>query len=1090
VKHDIVLRLKPPLLLGLPRIEIEEPAEIATSKGRLAAGPPAWSVKRRYFAGAPDVDGIGSWLYDSLGSEMARAISGAVSGPMRLFVTSTAEMEDLLLTTPWEVLEESRNDLQLDEEVSLIRSFDCGTQAITPQTIDVALRLLVTFANPDDDIPHLDEHLQDLRALVKTTDDAIAIEVVELTDYATVQSAGAKFGPNVVYHIGHAEQPEPGDKVSLRIGARGKRAYLNGAHFTQLMQSLSPNVFVLNACTAVSGQEMNPYLGIAREALAAASAIVCMQTQVPTGASRRFGEALLGDLANGVELSRAVKHARFAMIAGQPLGGGGLAHFTRFIPVQLACGRADPRFTVAERELSLLRLKNRLKSHLETIERLLPRSFDAQVDDLLSKESGVALITGPTASGKSTSLRARLRVLIDSAEASRYLYYKAQPRTLDKTSGVRQLVDDVTGDSQFGWLTASLKSRIAEKREPDAQREISELATWLAEETFVGRRNVVVLDDLPPSLATEIATIAARVIRKGLLVVVTREDAPGDLNVHRIAFTHMTEEEIAAASGSTATARDMLQRTGGVPYFVLKSIEKKPIVAEFLGAYIAALPEEARRVVQLAALSRTPLPHEWVGDSGDATPLLRETNQQLGIIDLARDAVVSELSDHTVATLRTDLFEWFDDGARQRTAGATERERARRWKEEAIDQALELAKLYAGQSDPAVKSSQLDPIKAAKAVEECLENARSLSFELHRYLILETGDAVSAKALWERYRDVDRGFERDADTAYGEALAGVGELPNADRVLEGVTGTYERDEVQVRALLIRDEVVRRMGRSDTFELRLELLHEAREVALELHHSHLDDKSLSELVGDVEQSLGNALAYGRHARLEEAEKHLREAFRIFNELGDPRAYRASSEIIEMRRYNELMSEAERQEAIETIRRQFDHLVISLMREDAVRHRYELGRLNLDPRHRAKWFRAAFETAGDSYAPLNWHAALQWKIAELEAGDHSEAEIRFYAEKLASWPEDVWSLRLRRRALLVLASSAITREGGANDAAQLLSGAWQIVEQMHEKGEGRGDRAERLSIAHKIDHLSQSGTSVLVDERLLRETLQEA
>lgn len=1073
--RDIVLRLKPAVLLGLPRIEIEEPAEIATLKGRLAAAPSAWSVNRRYFAGVPDVDGIGTWLYESLGGEMARALSGSVSGPMRLFVTSTAEMENLLLTTPWEVLEESRKDLQLAEEVSLIRSFDCGTQATTPQTIDVALRLLVTFANPDDDIPHLDDHLQDLRALVKTTDHAIAIEVVELTDDATVQSAGAKFGPNVVYHIGHAEQPTPGDKVSLRIGARGKRAYFNGAHFAQLIRSLSPNVFVLNACATVSGQEMNPYLGIAREALAAASAVVCMQTQVPTGAARRFGEALLGDLANGLELSRAVKHARFAMIAGQPLGGTGLAHFTRFVPVQLACGRSDPRFTVAEQELSLLRLKNRLMSHVETIKRLLPRSFDAEVDELLLKKSGVAVITGPTASGKSTTLRGRLRALIDSADPSRYLYYKAPPRTLDKTSGVRQLLDDLTSDGQFGWLMASLKSRIEEKPEPDAHREIPELATWLTEETIVGRRNVVVLDDLPPWLATEIATIAASVPSKGLLVVVTREDIPGDLDVHSIPFTHMTEAEIAVASGNAATASDVLQRTGGVPYFVLKSIEKKPIVAEFLSAYVAALPEEALRVVRLAALSRTLLPHEWVGDFGDAIPLLLETNEQLGIIELVRDAVVAEISDQTVGTLRADLFEWFDEGARQRTDGAVERERARQWKEEAIDQALELAKLYAGQS--------------GEAMEECLENARNLSFELHRDLILVAGDAVSAKALWERYRDVDQRFRRDSDTAFGEALAGVGALPHADRILEAVTGSHELDDVQISALLLRNDVVKRMGESGTFGIRLELLNEALDVALTLRRSHPDDTALIQLLGDVEQSLGNALAYGRHARLEEAQKHLREAFRIFDELGDLRAYRASSEMIEMRRYNDLMSEAERQEAIETIRRQLDHLVVSLMREDAVRHRYELGRLELDPRYRAKWFRAAFETAGDSYAPLNWHAALQWKLAELEAGDHSEAEIRFYAEKLAKWPEDVWSLRLRRRALLVLASNAITR-GEASDAAQLLSGAWQIVEQVYEKDEGRGDRAERLLIARKIDHLSHSGTSFLVGERLLRQTLQEA
>lgn len=1064
--HDLVLRLRR-ALFGSLRLEIGEPANLEASEGRLAKPPPAWSAERRYFAGDPDVASIRGWLHDSLGGPLVRAISGYATGPARLFVVAAEEMPEVL-ATPWEVLEESHGDLQVGEQLSVIRSFECRTNVTPPEAIPVALRLLITCANPDGDIPDFEEHLDDLRALEKTTDDAVSIEVVEFSDYAAVQKAGAAFLPNVVYHFGHAEPPAPKVKVALRVGLRGNRNYVDGAQYAQLVRSFSPNLFVLNACAAVSGHDLNPYLGIARETLGAAPAVVCMQTKVPSGASQRFSGSLFGDLAAGVQLSQAMRRARLAMVQGQVSGSGGLPLFTRFIPVQLACGTSDPSFTLAETELSRRRLRNRLKSHLETTRRLLPRSFDQPVDDLLANGAGVAVIIGPKACGKSTTLRARVRARIESATDSRCLYYRVEGELPDPNSAARQLLAELTAPAQYGWLTASLRARIAEKREPDAHREIAELATWLSEESGLGRRYVIVIDDLPPALAADIAGIAAGVIDKGLLVLVTRE-APS-VDVRRVDFSYMSEAEIAAATGDASAASALRERTGGVPYLVVAELEGQSVNPEFLDSYLQTLSDDALHAVQLAALSRTPIPREWLEIGDEAVAVLNETSEGLAIVELVRDVVTFDSEQE--AALRGELHDLFVDASAQRVRGPVEIARRRRWKEEGVHQALELAKLFGPESE---------------AADECLRNALELSLDLHYESIVEIGDAVSAKAMWERHRDVSIDLDREAETAYGEALAEVGELDHADHVLEGVTGTGARDRIQVQALLLRSNIIKRSGKSGAFATRRELLNEAREVVLELVERRPDDEALLELHGDVEQSLGNLLAYGSHADTSEAEQHLKEAVRIFAALGDLREYRASAEIIEMRRYNRLMTEAECAAAIETIIVQLDQLAVRSMREDAVRHRYELGRLEPDPRRRAKWFGEAFQTAGDSYAPLNWLAAVQWKLAEIEAGDAVDDDVVRYAAKLAQWSEDVWCQRVRRRALFVNGRRAIER-GEAASAAALLAEAWQIVESRYADGEGRGDAAARMAIAVAIDQLARSGTA-FVNTALLRDTLEQ-
>src|SRR5262249_15789811 len=159
--------------------------------------------------------------------------------------------------------------------------------------------------------------------------------------------------------------------------------------------------------------------------------------------------------------------------------------------------------------------------------------------------------------------------------------------------------------------------------------------------------------------------------------------------------------------------------------------------------------------------------------------------------------------------------------------------------------------------------------------------------------------------------------------------------------------------------------------------------------------------------NLEHTLGNVLGYGEHAKPAEALQHVREAQRLFEELGDAQQFGEIAELIEIRRYNAerdngRFTEQERREAIETLQANYRRLITGAMRAEAIRHLYELGRLETDASKQAEWFEQAYRRAGDGYAPWGQHAAIRWRMAQIEAGlvafDSVASELKGYAEKL--------------------------------------------------------------------------------------------
>jgi hypothetical protein len=136
----------------------------------------------------------------------------------------------------------------------------------------------------------------------------------------------------------------------------------------------------------------------------------------------------------------------------------------------------------------------------------------------------------------------------------------------------------------------------------------------------------------------------------------------------------------------------------------------------------------------------------------------------------------------------------------------------------------------------------------------------------------------------------------------------------------------------------------------------------------------------------------------------------------------------------------------------------------MREDAVRHLYQLGRLEKEPAEKAAWFRRASERAAGSFSPLDLHAELHWKLIELSMGKDTQAEALAIVEKLRRWPEDSWTLRVRRNALRDLADHALAH-GDEATGVEWLQEALSIARHFQENGESRRDADERVALERK-------------------------
>ena len=180
----------------------------------------------------------------------------------------------------------------------------------------------------------------------------------------------------------------------------------------------------------------------------------------------------------------------------------------------------------------------------------------------------------------------------------------------------------------------------------------------------------------------------------------------------------------------------------------------------------------------------------------------------------------------------------------------------------------------------------------------------------------------------------------------------------------------------------------------------------------------------------------------------------------------RRFMAVSERIEIKRYNGLLKEEERREAIATLLENRSKLVTRASRFDAIMHSYELGRLATDPADRVTYFHDAFRRAGDTYQPINWHAAISWRCAQVEAKaatfENVAPELERYAERLGEWHADGWSRRVRRDTLQFLAEN-YQKLGQIERAFAAAEKCWEAVLEIARVGEGRKDPARRAEVA---------------------------
>jgi hypothetical protein len=176
--------------------------------------------------------------------------------------------------------------------------------------------------------------------------------------------------------------------------------------------------------------------------------------------------------------------------------------------------------------------------------------------------------------------------------------------------------------------------------------------------------------------------------------------------------------------------------------------------------------------------------------------------------------------------------------------------------------------------------------------------------------------------------------------------------------------------------------------------------------------------------------------------------------------------AVSEQIEIRRYNGMLRDEERRAAIAVLLENRSKLITRATRYDAIMHSYELGRLATDPVDRVTYFHDAFRRAGDTHQPINWHAAISWRCAQVEAKaatfEEVAPDLEQYAERLGDWHTDGWSRRTRRDTLQFLAEN-YQRLGQTEQAFAAAEKCWEAVIEIVRAGEGRKDPSRRAEVA---------------------------
>jgi len=1011
---------------------------------------------------------------------------------LRVLITAATDLQADLMIVPWEVLEstDTKQGLPLGERLSVLRVLLPDQTPCEPLLAGESLRVAILWANPFNDIPGLNEHLQELKTFFDDHPGELAlIGPIELTGIVSARESLAEERPHLVYHIGHAVQ-ERGQAVQMVIGPQGSPRHCGVEEFRLLLQQIGPpRLVLLNACATAVGLEQNPYLGAALNFAQQIEAVITMQTMVPARAAEQFAAQLFRDLSNQKGLAESVKRGRLAIQKGEGFCDQPGGSFTPFIPVVLQRTRQDNLFSIDTPAREVAYLLTLLRQRIERIDFYMERAHDKQVRDLLQNPWSaprVTVITGPSGSGKSTSLRRQISALLttDNYRAGRrWLYYETSTAPLSARSleqHIHQLLVSFAGEFP---ITGGLRNQFVNRRHARPEDALAVFANWLHEEAQEGKNYCVCLDGLPSELASMLAERASRVLTDAgaLIILAEAPKLAPKLPIRVLSTQWMNEGEVREAlrhKGRPVDAQSVetiVRFSNGLPYFVTGYLRRGALPAgqphdlaeDFVKALQPGLKENQVEALCFAAMCRTPIPRTILEKlySRDALQELSTNLNLLGAtqgdcyqIPEALREYFSILPTLDRLTLHQNALDEFyttaeaADGAHHGMTVAS----VTRWYREALHHALSIAQLFGlEQRDRAL---------------EALDVARTIAELLHGRYLGEADEIGAGRAMWEDFRQtaysLDCFDDRSSDARYAECLMRVSEYEEAEALLEAVADSSELDRILLMVLFLRSNLIKERGRSGELELRIELLNQALDVAKKLYETDDNKRWVKQQIASLEHSLGNALGYGRHARPEAALSHLESAQKLFEELGSPLQFRTVSEGIEIRRYNEELSEEARKKAIATLKQNLRSLITREMRYDAILHLYELGRLESEPASRAFWFQQAHARAANSYAPLTWHAAINWRISQVEGRlatfDEIAPHVEQYAADLSTWSNHAWSRRTRRKALHFLAEHYLI-SGQFEKAYSAARECFQVVQLIADRGEGQKDPDERHKVA---------------------------
>lgn len=1060
-------------VFGGRRIVICEPGSLRrTSPGPFNEPPLEWKSSDRLIA---NVDVLDEWARDAVGDDILRAVNQYAlqnRGLSRLLISSDDKLRAEALAAPWELLEHTPTRFR-SAQLAVVRLLEADVPVTRPDSVP-RLRLLTLYADPAGNITQMESHIEALRNFAKENDEKVEAKILCFEDAQVVLKQCLGFDPHIVYFIGHGSQ-DGNEQVHFQIGARDKPGTIDISRFADLLKRTgSPRLVIVNACESFAGSNLDPYLGASLRLSPQFDFVVAMQMEEPIPAATDFAVTLLNEIAQGGGLASAMIAARTAMAERAEPDFA----VTPYIPVLIQRTRQDVPFSVDVDEQDLTRLRKLMAFRLEHINRFA-RKAEASIRGVLKGEGSachISILTGPSDCGKSTTVRGVLAGLLTTEQVklgNRYLYYSAKnlPLVNDEGARVHQLLQAFARECLP--FTQHLSESLKNDRTLDAS--LVTFATWLDRRQSAGYHFIVVLDDLPCRLATDIATRASGIVTAGHLMLVSDEHALAvGVLAERLSLDTMTIDEIVAAypDRNVAEVQQLAEDSGGIPLLVAAEAQgKNPPMRDLLAPLLASLSPEQRELLHVIAVSDLPLPGEVVTElsvdpslANDlVTPLLVHITSAgaLTLPGLVRRELCATITRDSEVNLREKVAEAYENVAYRERTGGFRRARVITLYSEALRQRTLMFALRDVDPEP----------------EQTVAAARDDAFDLDYELLEEGDEPAAAKAIWNMYQSAAAvagfGEDREVDARYARCLQRLGLIEDADEILGSLTAAKAEDDLQIRILLRRADVLKDRGERGSREERLRLLARASEINHKLRKAGAVRASLlDDHEGDIEQSVGNALGYGEKAQPDEAIRHLARAVDIFERLHDYRAERAYAEKIEIARYNGRLSGSERTEAIDRIRRSTEGLLARSVRRETILRLYELGRLDTDWHRKAEWYRDAYERAGDAYAPLLWHAAIHWKCAEIESGQtvFSDAapEIITYCGKLEAWQEQSWSRRVLRDAFLFLARYYATGGDTVQQRRFLLS-CQDVIARIEARGEERRDCEIRAEVDEEIRRL---------------------